>query len=441
MICFNWVICNINVLWVVLCIACIGCKYVWSMTLLMPICQYSLLELDFIIWHISVVISGDFNQQGVMTSSNISDVGLMSAASIGTDQLAIIKLFTILSSTLGTLGNLLTVVAILKGQLYSNVSFVFILNLSICNLIHCVLFQPLLAIQAYHDVWTNNQAFCVVYAYGLFANLGTELWGYIGITFNRYFCVVHHNLYKTIYGNNRLIAAMLVFCWLFYHIMFLLPVTRGWGHFEYAPQKLVCYPFAGYNCRGFCLFTYAIAIGSTVPTIMFCYAAIIHKYVKTQRKVGLAREKSSSKGEISLVKTEVERNRNMSELKMAFTILAVIVVFGTCRLPFMILYVYDPSMSKVNPLVHTLLIHIGSSSNWINPIIYSFSNKTIYNTLKKLFCTRNKTFIPKSWDVCVCVYIWLENFITNTDFLQFKQLVKETSHVTRKLYILVSWIR
>lgn len=328
-----------------------------------------------------------------MTSSNFTELGLSS--SISREQLVVIKIFTIISSSLGTLGHALTIAAILKGRLHHNPSFLFLLNLSLCNLIHCIIFQPLLAIQAFHGIWTYNEALCVTYAYGLFGNLGTELWGYVGITLNRYFCVVHTGLYKTLYGSNKVIAAMLVTSWLFYHLVFLLPLTKVWGHFEYAPQKLVCYPFAGYNCDGFCLFIYIIAIGSTVPVILFCYFAIIHKYVKIQKKVGLSREKSTSRGELNVVKTDVERNRSLSELRMAFTILAVITVFGTCRLPFMILYVYDPSMSKVNPLIHTFLIHIGSSSNWINPVIYSFSNKTIQKTLKKMFAAWKDMLLVK----------------------------------------------
>lgn len=320
--------------------------------------------------------------------------GLSSPISPG--QLVVIKMFTCIASSLGTLGNLLTVFAILKGRLYQNVSFIFILSLSLCNLIHCVVFQPLLTAQAFKGIWTHNEVVCILYAYGLFANLGTELWGYTFITVNRYFCVVRHTVYKTLYGSNKVIAGMILFTWLFYHIIFLLPVTEIWGEFVYSPQKLVCYPFATYNCNGFCLFIYIIALSSTVPVIIFCYFAIIHKYVKTQRKVGLSREKSTSRSDAFITKSDSERKRTLSELKMAFTILAVIAVFGTCRLPFMILYVYDPSMSKVNPLIHTVLIHIGSSSNWINPVIYSFSNKTIYTVLKKTFISWRGKFIVQS---------------------------------------------
>lgn len=310
------------------------------------------------------------------------------------DQLTVIQTFTFITITLGTIGNTLTIIAIVKEKLHQQASFLFILNLSICNLIHCVLFLPLLAVQSFHDIWTFNQAACVAYSFGFFSVLGAELWGYTCITLNRYVCVVQHQIYARIYGGKKYTSGMLIFSWAFYPIAFLLPLTKLWGHFEYVPKKLVCYPFAGYNCRGFCLFIYVTAITSTVPVIIYCYMAIIHKYIKTQRKVGLSREKTTHKSGKScdIFKTDSERKRATSEVKMAFTILAVISVFGSCRMPFMILYLYDPSMSKVNPMLHTVLIYIGSCSNFINPIIYSFTNKTIFRSMKKMVKSWKKTF-------------------------------------------------
>jgi len=309
------------------------------------------------------------------------------------EQLVVIRFFTILTSIFGTLGNLLTIAAILKGKLYRTATFVFILNLSVCNLIHCVIFHPIIAVQSYVGIWTSVTPSCVAFSYGLFVNLGTELWGYTWITINRYVCVVRHHAYTRFYGGPQLTALMLVFSWLFYPILFLLPLTEAWGHFVYAPRKLVCYPFGEYNCEGFCLFIYIIALASTVPVILFCYIAIIRKYATTQKKVGLGRQKSLRAPTGDPVRTESERNKALSELRMAFTILAVIGVFTCFRLPFMVLYLADPSMVRVRPLVHTLLIYIGACSNIINPFIYAFSNKKILNSLRTLGWSWKQTIV------------------------------------------------
>ena len=168
------------------------------------------------------------------------------------------------------------------------------------------------------------------------------------------------------------------------------------------PLKLICVPFEGKNCDGFCLFVFIIALVTTLPVILYCYLAIIYAYFRSRRKTGrkISRENSASNSTISSVrlnltehqvKSDRERKKRRSELKMAFTILCVILVFGTCRLPYMILYLYDPSMTKTKPIIHTVLKYFGSCSNWINPIVYSLSNDQIRTTLMKrllFFCEK-----------------------------------------------------
>ena len=309
-------------------------------------------------------------------------------------QLTVMKTFTILTSVLGSIGNALTIFAILKGNFHKNPCYLFVLNLNVCNLIHCLIFHPIIAIHAFHEIWNSASAQCIAFSFGLFVNLGTELWGYVCITLNRYFCVVHHGIYSGIYKNSKYLGIQLAFSWLFYPVVFLLPVLDLWGHYRYAPQKLLCHPFVGQNCDGFCLFIFLIALLTTAPVILYCYLVIIYTYFRSRRKVGqrLSRETSASNSTISslhinltqsIVKSDKERQKNRSELRMAFTILCVILVFGMFRLPFMILYLYDPSMTKTKPFVHTMLIYLGSCSNWINPIVYSMTNDRIRTALKK----------------------------------------------------------
>ena len=328
-------------------------------------------------------------------AANISETDIIS-----NEQMTVIKTFTILTSLFGTVGNLLTIIAIVKGKFHQNPCYLFVLNLNICNLIHCLIFHPIIAIRAFHEIWTSASAQCVAFSYGLFVNLGTELWGYVLITLNRYFCVVHYGLYSTLYGQAKYLVIQIVFCWLFYPVVFLLPLADLWGHFIYAPQKLVCHPFNGVDCGGFCLFIFVSALVTTLPLILYCYSAIIYTYVRSRRKVGhkIARDTTSTYNNSTMMILSVnskpensERQKKRSELRMAFTIMVVILVFGSCRLPFMILYLYDPSMTKVKPFIHTLLIYVGSSSNWINPIIYSMTNNQIRDTLKRFLFGLKKT--------------------------------------------------
>ena len=320
---------------------------------------------------------------------------------ISDDQLTVIRVFTLITSILGTVGNTLTIIAIVKIRFYKQPCYLFILNLNICNLIHCLIFHPIISVQTFNGLWNTASAGCIAFSYGIFVNLGTELWGYACITLNRYLCVVHYGLYKTFYAQRRYLVIQLIFAWTFYPVIFLLPLTGAWGKFIYAPQKLVCHPFPGTECSGFCLFVFVTALVTTVPLILYCYSVIIFTYIRSRRKVAhkfanrdVVRFKSTDEILSVIPKSDAERKKRRSELRMAFTILCVILVFGICRFPFMLLYLLDPSMSKVRPLVHTLLIYIGSSSNWINPVVYSLTNDQIRAAVIKLF-SFNRTGVFK----------------------------------------------
>lgn len=303
---------------------------------------------------------------------------------ISSTQLVVIKSFSILVATLGTIGNAVMIAAIIYGKLYRHSCYVKIINLLVCNLIHCVIFLPLIAAQAFTGFWTHNSVVCNLISYGLFCNLGTELFGYVCISVNRYLCIVHQTTYNILYGSRRLLTVEWILSWSIYPVILAFPLFGLFSHYEYAPLKLVCHPFIGIDCTGYCLFTFLFAIVTTVPVIGFCYLRIIMVYIQIQRKIVTSRDSSkiSTVSQNSVNGTGIQGHRHRSvrrrsELKMTFTILAIIFFFGMCRLPFIALYIYDSSMSKADPLFHTLVIYIGANLNWINPIIYALTNKQI----------------------------------------------------------------
>jgi hypothetical protein len=318
-------------------------------------------------------------------------------------QLVVIKTCTVTIAILGTLGNTIMISAILYGKLYKFSIYVKILNLLVCNLIHCAIFLPLIAIQAFTGRLMTENIVCSLISYGLFCNLGTELFGYVCISFNRYACIINQKLYNKLYGSPYLLIIEWIISWSIYPVILAFPLFGLFSHYEYAPMKLVCHPFLGEDCTGYCLFVFLFAILTTVPVIGFCYLQIILVYVKLQRKIASSRDNSkNSTGSGS--QTSIERksghgskymtHRKKAEIKMAFIILAIILFFGMCRLPFITLYIYDPSMVKVDPLIHTLVIYIGSNLNWINPIIYALTNTQIRHSLQSMVTAWKRIIFP-----------------------------------------------
>ena len=289
---------------------------------------------------------------------------------------------------LGTITNSMTIAAIISGKLHHQACFIKILNLNFCNLIHCMIFLPLMALQAFTGIWTENTLLCNAVSYALFANMGTELWGYVCITLNRYFSVVNYKLHNWLYGNIKLVVFEWILTWSIYPIILAPPLFGVWSQYTYAPKKLVCHPFrsGGTECTGYCLFVFLTALLTTAPLIVYCYLHIIYVYIKIRNKINLSRESSAIKhsSQISTEGSHWEFNLTKAEVKMAFTILAVILVFAASRVPFILLYMYDPTMTKVDPIVHSVLIYSGTNSNWINPIIYCLTNRQIRTSYVRL---------------------------------------------------------
>lgn len=319
-----------------------------------------------------------------MWSENSTELWNDGEMEISEEQTYIIVFFTFSSGLLGIVANMITIAAILHGKLCKNSGFVCILNLLLCNLIHCSIFLPLMAVQAFTGLWTDNAALCNAVAFGLFCNLGTELLGYTCISLNRYFCIVDHKWYTILYAKSWRLTVQWIITWSVYPVILSLPLFGIWSHYEYEPKKLLCHPFLGQDCTGYCLFVFIFAIVTTVPVICFCYLWIIVTYLKVKRHAFHNQDSGRSDVIMHTTNAHHDHSRHKAEHKMAFTILAVIMFFALFRVPFIILYIYDPSMSKVNPLVHTSLIYAGTILNWVNPIIYALTNNQLRNSLNKM---------------------------------------------------------
>ncbi|KAH3727662.1 hypothetical protein DPMN_053602 [Dreissena polymorpha] len=306
---------------------------------------------------------------------------------ISETQLIVIKTFAISTSILGSFANAVTIAAIIRRKLHSQATFLKILNLLVCNLVHSAIFLPLIAVQAFTGFWTDKSAICIAVSFGVFCNLGTELFGYVCISLNRYFCIVNRKWKDALFGNKKKLALQLFISWSIYPIILTFPLFGFWSHYEYAPKKLLCHPFLGLDCDSYCLFVFLFATLTTMPVISYCYLRIIIVYYKVKRNLLKVRESMARPGSTGVSTVTKQTSDNVlkrSELKMAFTILAVILCFGFFRVPFILLYMYDPSITKVDSLIHTIIIYVGSILNWVNPIIYAMTNRKIREAIRSM---------------------------------------------------------
>ncbi|XP_061177712.1 melatonin receptor type 1B-A-like [Saccostrea echinata] len=266
-------------------------------------------------------------------------------------------------AVVGTILNLIAISVLVKGGLYRQSPFKFVLNLFVSNLFMCSVCLPIISSYTFSEHLENNGV-CSFYGYIIYSILGTAVLNIVLISLNRYFLIVRFTLYRKIY-TARNIRIMLAVVWTFYPILFLFPLSGIWGSFSYDRFRFICHPV--HSSDGFRDFAFTITLLLTVPSILFCYIEILKKVNSTFRRVR------------NLQRAQARRLRN--ERQLVRTILVTIILFSCMNLPFIVLSIADPYMDKASLAAHGFVIYLGWSNAVINPMIYSILNNQIKSSL------------------------------------------------------------
>lgn len=276
----------------------------------------------------------------------------------------------VLSSTIAIIGTILNLVAIFvlyKEGLHRQSPFKFVLNLFVSNFLMCSVCLPIISYCSFF-LDADSIGPCPFYGYIIYSIVGTAVLNIVLISFNRYFLIVRFNIYHRIY-TARNIRIILVVVWTFYPTLLLFPLTNLWGAFTYDNLRFTCNPL--HSISSFRVFILVTTVIITVPTILFCYVEILRKVNSSFRRVA------------SLNSGVVQRMRN--DRQLVRTILVTIILFTCMNLPFIVLSILDPHLSKVDLWIHVFAIYLGWSNSMVNPLIYSTLNYQIKSSLLGIF--------------------------------------------------------
>ncbi|KAL9694820.1 hypothetical protein quinque_014105 [Culex quinquefasciatus] len=139
------------------------------------------------------------------------------------------SIFATISASLvfvfGIIGNLLTVIALLKyHKLRKHPTTAFVLSLSISDLFFCAVNMPLTAIRFHHQQWTLGEGLCKVFPVFFYGNVAVSVLSMVGLTLNRFTLILHPSRYPKIYTPISL-ALQLFGIWAFSFGIMLLPFS------------------------------------------------------------------------------------------------------------------------------------------------------------------------------------------------------------------------
>ncbi|PSN35490.1 G-protein coupled receptor moody [Blattella germanica] len=293
---------------------------------------------------------------------------------------------TVLIMVVGILGNLLTIVALIRCPRVRNVAAAFIISLCIADFMFCTCVLPFSSSRFIYGTWIHGDFLCQLFPFLRYGNIGVSLLSIAMITINRYIMITHHSLYNRIY-KKLWIALMIAFCWVL-SFGIQLPTLFGiWGKFGIDKNLGTCtiVDSEGRSSKK-ALFIIAFVIPCLV--IVICYAMIF--WVVHRSESRLREHAAVTRPGGGTPKTKSKEHREMktkrNEWRITKMVLAIFLSFVVCYLPITIVKVADKDVAY--PGFHVLGYIMLYLSACINPIIYVIMNKQYRQAYKTVLLWR-----------------------------------------------------
>uniref|UniRef100_A0A182QGJ7 G-protein coupled receptors family 1 profile domain-containing protein n=1 Tax=Anopheles farauti TaxID=69004 RepID=A0A182QGJ7_9DIPT len=323
----------------------------------------------------------------------------------------------------GIVGNLLTILALLRCPKVRNVAAAFIISLCIADCLFCIIVLPFNAIRFIDGTWSFGETLCTLITFMQYGSVGVSLLCITMISINRYIMIAHYSIYPKVYKTSW-IMVMIISCWLFSY-GFQLPTLFGvWGKFGYNHQLGTCSILPDAEGRSSKTTMFIVAFLIPCIIIVVCYSRIfcvVHKsdkrmknHSKSQNNIpnnlrsaadpasplsagstgspannnSISYTASSSAVKVAGARSandtrEAKARRN--EWRITKMVLAIFLSFVMCYLPITISKIVDKNVSV--PVLHIIGYIMLYLSACINPIIYVIMNKQYRQAYKTvIFC-------------------------------------------------------
>jgi len=285
-------------------------------------------------------------------------------------------------TVIGVLGNLLTVVALLRCQkLRSHATTAFVISLAASDLLFSAINLPLTASRYIHEAWTLGPTLCRIFPFFFYGNVAASLMNMVAITVNRYVLITYHGRYNHIYSRVNILL-MIFTVWAFSFGMILPPLIEVWGTLGLDRATFSCTILKknGTSPKKF-LFIFGFLLPCVA--IILCYSAIFYRV--RQSRLNVQKHAAANPGKDSCVAS----SQRKEDLRLTKMMLTIFISFLVCFLPLMLVNVIDDDLSI--PTLHVIASVLAWMSATVNPFIYAFKNRQYQQAFKKLLCCGNKS--------------------------------------------------
>ncbi|XP_058795352.1 protein trapped in endoderm-1-like [Phymastichus coffea] len=284
----------------------------------------------------------------------------------------------IIFSIVGVLGNLVTVIALLRfTRLRRHATTAFVISLSVSDLIFCAVNMPLTASRYLHERWILGDALCQVFPLFFYGNVAVSLLSMVAITINRYVLISRAEIYSKIY-TNRGITLMLIAIWTISFSLLVPPLLGVWGRLGLDEATFSCTILKKHGRSPKKLL---FVVGFLVPCIV-----IIVSYLCIYWKVRSSRKNLEAHSSVATNRRKKPGFQRREDSRVTRLMLIIFVGFLLCFLPLMLANVVDDQMRI--PSLTVLASLLAWASAVVNPFIYAGTNKLYREAYKQLLCPR-----------------------------------------------------
>ncbi|XP_072748127.1 G-protein coupled receptor moody [Anoplolepis gracilipes] len=211
----------------------------------------------------------------------------------------------ILFMLIGIPGNFITVIALFRTKKLKNATAVFIMNLSISDLMFCCFNLPLATSTFWHSSWLYGPLLCRLFPLLRYGLVAVSLFSVLAITINRYIMISHPGLYPTLYKTKYLIPMVLAI-WIVAFGLLIVTWFEQFGRFGLDPAIGSCSILPDVNGRNPKEFLFFLAFLIPCLAIIVCYARIFYIVRETASK---------SRGKINIQPMETSHDQQSTSMK------------------------------------------------------------------------------------------------------------------------------
>ena len=210
------------------------------------------------------------------SSQELNSSSLTSDSDIPRPLITAVVIVMSLASIIGTVGNILVILAVVVYNKLQVVRNTFIINLALADLIVTMVVIPMAIVGALDDgvFLKTNTVICEVIGVLSVLCCVTSIYSIASIAVERYVFVCRQNIYNRIY-NQVTIPLIVLGIWL-YSLILDIPSFDfiGWGDHEYNPEILTCSFSISEGRSGYSWFLMISGLVPAVSLLLFCYLRI-----------------------------------------------------------------------------------------------------------------------------------------------------------------------